>query len=69
MAQTRKRHTSHEAALRERLGANDPVIEAYIASLKKKYKRYAMPIDEVRRMVDSQMGEKTLKQYLYEARE
>ncbi len=52
-----------------RLQANsDPAIDSYIASLKKKYKRYAMPLDEARKIIDAAMGDKTLTEALYETR-
>lgn len=47
----------------------DPEIESYITSVKKKYQKHAMPLDEVRRLVDSQMGKRTLTEFLYDARE
>lgn len=69
MTQTRKSYARQHASLRLRLQAVDPEIDAYIASVKKKYQKYAMPVDEVRRLVDSQMGKRTLTEFLYEARE
>lgn len=45
-----------------------PETAAYVAELKRKYQKYAMPADEARKIVDASMGEKTLTELLYEAR-
>lgn len=69
MAYSRRRYARRHTTLRLRLQGAEPEIESYIASLKKKYQKYAMPIEEVRRLVDSQMGKRTLTELLRAARE
>ncbi|MBI4331185.1 MAG: hypothetical protein HY673_07890 [Chloroflexi bacterium] len=60
---------SQQALLQLRIQSiTDPEIASYIESLKKKYKKYAMPADEARKVVDAAMGKKTLTELLYEAR-
>ena len=61
--------TTQQSVLIMRVQALDPEIDSYIAALKKKYQKYSMPLDEVRKLVDASMDEKTLTQLLYEARE
>ncbi|MBI4334488.1 MAG: hypothetical protein HY673_24800 [Chloroflexi bacterium] len=46
----------------------DPEIVAHVESLKKRYKKYEMPIDEARKVGDAAMGKKTLTELLYETR-
>ncbi len=40
-----------------------------IASLYEKYKQHALPNEEMRRLLDQEMGDKTLTEVLYEMRE
>lgn len=45
-----------------------PEIAAYVAELKRKYQKFAMPGDDARKIVDASMGETTLTELLHEAR-
>ncbi len=47
----------------------EPEIASYIASLKKKFRRYAMPVEEARKVIDKAMGDKTLTDLLRETRQ
>ncbi len=47
----------------------DPEIDSYLAALKKKFERYAMPIGEARKLIDKSMGTKTLTELLHESRQ
>ncbi len=69
MVHARKSYTERGPGLRLRLQSAEPEIDSYIASLKKKYQRYAMPIDDLRRLVDTEMGKRTLTEFLAEARQ
>ncbi|MBI4287416.1 MAG: hypothetical protein HY671_03170 [Chloroflexi bacterium] len=71
MSQSRRAYRERDqAALQLRLQApGDPEIASYIASLKKKYRRYAMSSDDAREVVDSAMGNRTLTEFLYDARD
>ena len=46
----------------------EPEVNAYIASVKKKFQKYAMPIEEARKIIDRAMGEKTLGDLLHDTR-
>jgi hypothetical protein len=50
-------------------GLGDPSIFDYIARTRAKYGRYSLPIEEVRKLVDKTMGERTLSQVLREMSE
>ncbi|MBI2917798.1 MAG: hypothetical protein HYY01_07355 [Chloroflexi bacterium] len=70
MAHVKKVYQVSDPALVLRLQAlAEPEVASYIASLKKRFNRYAMPIDEARKVVDSAMGTRTLTELLHEARE
>ncbi|MBI4340254.1 MAG: hypothetical protein HY680_09950 [Chloroflexi bacterium] len=70
MARAIKPHYNFpQASLRLRIqGLAEPEIASYVAALKKRYGRYAMPPDEARKVVDAAMGKKTLTELLFEAR-
>lgn len=70
MTQVNKAYrTSRQASLRLRIQSlAEPEISSYIASLKKRYQKYSMPVDEARKVIDKAMGSKTLIELLYEAR-
>ncbi|MDO8670043.1 MAG: hypothetical protein Q7O66_01260 [Dehalococcoidia bacterium] len=48
---------------------SDPSVSNYIAKTKAKYGKHLLPIEEVRRVVDESMGEKTLTDILNQMRE
>lgn len=50
-------------------GLRDPSISDNIARTQAKYGRYSLPIEEVRKLVDKTMGERTLTEVLSEMRE
>ncbi len=70
MSQSKRAYRERsQAELQLRLQAiADPEIASYIASLKKKYRRYAMPIEEAQKVVDKAMGKTTLTELLNDAR-
>lgn len=47
----------------------DPAIEEYLKELRAKYGNNALPINQLRQMVDEAMGTKTLTEILFEMRE
>lgn len=50
-------------------GLSDPAISDYIARTRSRFGRYVLPIEEVRSILDKDMGEKTLTGVLYQMRE
>jgi len=46
----------------------DPAVEAYIADLERRYGRPTISIDELRRLVDEEMGDTTLSDLLFQMR-
>ncbi len=44
-------------------------IRDYVSSLKRRYRRYAVPLEEVRATLDREMGHRTLSDYILEARQ
>ncbi|MBI4312328.1 MAG: hypothetical protein HY681_11175 [Chloroflexi bacterium] len=70
MSQATKQYGKAEIdSLREQfLRMADPTVSSYVASLRRKYRRYAMPVDDARKIVDAAMGDKCLTDLLYEAR-
>ncbi len=47
---------------------HDPVIREYLERLHARYGKYALPAEEVRKIVDESMGDKSLTQVLFEMR-
>ena len=54
----------------EALGSaeDQKAIHDYIRSLKRRYRRYYAPIEEVRAAIDREMGDRTISEYILEAR-
>lgn len=50
-------------------GMMDPAIKSYIEELRRRYGKYATSAREVREVLDKTMGDRTLTELLYEARE
>ena len=48
---------------------SEPAVQAYISSLKERYSRYLMPVEDGRKLIDQAMGATSLTHVLYEARE
>ena len=46
-------------------GLSDPAISEYIAKMRSRFGRYVLPIEEVRSILDKDMGDKTLSGVLY----
>ena len=46
-----------------------PEIEQSLEKLRKRYGKYAVPADELRKMLDKELGERTLTEELYALRE
>jgi hypothetical protein len=46
-----------------------PEIHSYISKLKARYNRYAMPLEEGRKLIDQAMGKTTLTELLYQMRQ
>ncbi len=67
---SRKRGMAREHALYLKLQSlADPMAKRYIESLKKEFEAYKMPLDEARKIIDADMGDKKLTDLLYDARE
>ena len=49
--------------------SGDPAIYDYVTALRQQYGKYALPIEDVRRMVDEAMGEESLTALLFQMRE
>ncbi|GEM_PF-4791290 len=47
----------------------DPDIREYVEKLRAKYGKHVLPAEEVRRIVDKAMGNKTLTEVLHKMRE
>lgn len=47
----------------------DPAIQEYVEKLRAKYGKHALPAEEVRRLADKAMGNKTLTEVLSQMRE
>ena len=47
----------------------DPSIQTYVSDLRTKYRKYAMPVEEGRKVVDEAMGSASLTALLYEMRQ
>lgn len=71
MAQGRiTRKTAEQISLQLQIQSlTDPQIDSYVASLKRRFKRYAMPVEEARKVIDKAMGNRTLTELLYETRQ
>ncbi len=50
-------------------GQSQESAQDMIASLYGRYRRYALPNDETRRLLDHELGDKALTEVLYEMRE
>ena len=46
-----------------------PEIHSYISRLKARYQRYAMPLEEGRKVIDQAMGKAILSEVLYQMRQ
>ena len=46
-----------------------PDVQASLEKLRRKYSRYAVPVEQVRAMLDEALGERTLTQELYALRD
>ena len=46
-----------------------PDVQASLEKLRRKYGRHAVPVDQVRAMLDEALGERTLTQELYALRD
>ncbi len=68
MAQTKKTLANRATLEIQLLGLTNPEDAAYVEALKRKYQKYAMPIDEARRIVDEAMGTVTLTELLADVR-
>ncbi|MDO8637205.1 MAG: hypothetical protein Q7R34_13410 [Dehalococcoidia bacterium] len=70
MAQRRRTYlTAEHVSLQLQIQSlAEPEITSYIASTKKKFRRYAMPVDEARKVIDKSMGKRTLTELLRETR-
>lgn len=65
-----QRQPRNQIALLLRLqGLSDPAISDYIAKTRARYGKYSMPIEQVRKLVDESMGEKSLTDILFKMRE
>lgn len=60
---------SRASALLKLQAALDPSIEAYVTGLKTKFKKYQMPVEQGRRLIDEAMGSRALTDLLYEVRQ
>ncbi|GEM_PF-6249304 len=68
MAQTKKTLANRATLEIELLSLTNPDATAYIEALKRKYQRYAMPVDDARRIVDEAMGTVLLTELLADVR-
>lgn len=50
-------------------GLSDPAISEYIAKMRSRFGRYVLPAEEVRNILDKEMGDKTLTGVLFQMRE
>lgn len=69
MVQPKKAHKETGHTLLQLQSLAEPEVISYIASLKKKFHRYAMPNEDARRIIDKAMGTKTLTELLHETRQ
>ena len=69
MAEARKAERRDMKALLFQIQAlADPEIQRYISSLKAKFQRYEMTVEEGRKCIDESMGQASLTDLLYEMR-
>ena len=47
----------------------EPEIQSYVSSLRARFQKYRMPLEEGRKVIDKAMGATTLTEVLYDTRE
>lgn len=52
-----------------RLYALSPEVQASLEKLRKRYGKHAMPASELRKLLDKQLGDRTLTEELYKLRQ